>query len=86
MKDINYYFNNYVTFEYGAKRNFIEKMKLDYLGLPCLNIVGLSTNLIKQLFDQELCVKFDSMESIVTEKQHTQLMNGSKSLDNYYMW
>lgn len=50
LKEIKLYSNNYVTFVDGAKRNIIGKGKLDYLGLPSINIVllikGLTTHLI----------------------------------------
>lgn len=63
----------------------IRKGKLEYLGLPSLNNIllvdGLTANLIRisQICDQELCVKFNSTRSIITNKQHTQLMRGYKS-------
>lgn len=50
MNNINFYFNNYVTFGDGDKIFFFEKRKLEYPGLPCLNNVllvdGLTDNLI----------------------------------------
>lgn len=53
-------------------------------------VVGLTTNLISisidQLRDQELCINFDHYEYTFTNKLLEQLMKGTRSSDNFYMW
>lgn len=75
LKDIKLYSNNYVTFVNGAKGKIIGKGKIDYHGIPFFNHVllvnGITTNLISisQLYDQDLCVKFNSVECIIIYKK-----------------
>lgn len=46
------------------------------------------TNLfnINQLCDWDLNVKFNNEECYIIDKQHTQLMNGFRSIENCYMF
>lgn len=68
----------------GTKINIIEKGKLNYSSLPCLNnvllVIGLIVNITSQLCDRELYIKLDNMEC--TDKKPTQIMKISKSLEN----
>lgn len=69
----------------------IGKWKLYYHGLPCLIYVllvhGHIANLINicQLCIQDLCVNFNKYECTTTNKNHAQMMKGSKFRDYCYM-
>lgn len=79
-------------FNDGANGKNIGKGKLEYRGIPYLKYVllvyGLTVNLIRisQLSDQDLYVNFNRDECIVTGKNHAQLIKGSRSTNNFYMW
>lgn len=76
LEDIKSYSNNYVTFNEGANGKTVGKVKVDYLGVPCLNGVllvdGLTTHLISisKICDQDLYVKYNRVECIATDKNH----------------
>lgn len=92
LKEVKTYSNRHVTFCDGAKGKIIRKGKLDYSSVHSLDdvllIEGLIANLISigHLCDQELCVKLNHYECIISNKYMEQIMKGTISSCNWYMW
>lgn len=92
LTNIKPYSKSCVTFGDGARGKTVGKGHLNYLGVPCLNDVllfnDLTTNLIstRKLCRQELSIIFTSKQCIFTDEQNTQLMKGSRYINNCYMW
>lgn len=69
----------------------LETGNLDYHGIYFLNDVLLvkvfTANLssINQPCDQDLCFNFNNVKCTIMDTQHTQLMKGLGSTNNYYM-
>jgi transposase InsO family protein len=81
-----------VTFGDGAKGKIRGVGKLDCSGVPKLNNVllvrGLTANLISisQLCDQGFHVQFTKELCIVTNGDNQEVMRGTRSKDNCYLW
>lgn len=84
--------NNYVTLGDGARRKIKGIGKLVCPCLPSLNNVllveGLTENLISisQPCYQGLIMSFNKVDCIVSSKDQEELMKGSRSLGNCYIW
>ena len=87
--NIQPYSNCHVTFGDGVKAKIIGKGQLNYPGLYCLTeallVEGLNANLmsVSQLCDLNLRVNFTRDECVVINKEHDELMEGTRS---QYMW
>jgi hypothetical protein len=92
LVDIQPHTTSYVTFGDGAKGKIKGVGKLDSPGVPELNNVllvkGLTANLISisQLCDQGFNVQFTKEECVVTNGENKEVMRGSRSKDNCYLW
>jgi hypothetical protein len=92
VKDIKSYTSRYVTFGDGAKGQIMGVGKLINNSLPKLDNVllvkGLKTNLISisQLSDQGLKVDFTKSECLVTNDKGEEVMKGTRSENNCYLW
>ncbi|GAA0153070.1 hypothetical protein LIER_11393 [Lithospermum erythrorhizon] len=81
-----------VTFGGGEKGKITGKGCLNVKGLPKLRNVllvdGLTVNLISisQLSDEGMNVVFTKDMCIASNVQGEQIMKGSRSIDNYYLW
>ena len=80
-----------VTFGDNAKGSVLGLGYLNVLGLPKLRYVllvnGLKSNLINiiELCDQHLFMRFTKQKSIVLDQDKKQIMEGNRSLDNWYL-
>ena len=74
------------------KAKIIGKGQLNYPGLSCLTeallVEGLTANLISisQLYELNLHVNFTCDECVVINEEQDELMKGTRSQDNCYMW
>jgi hypothetical protein len=92
VKDIKSYTSKYVTFGDGTKGQIIGVGKLINNSLPKLDNVlfvkGIKANLISisQLSDQGLKIDFTKNECLVTNDKGEEVMKGTRSENNCYLW